>query len=73
MLLSENTAHQTSLFGTDLLQQLDTDDPLLQLANIIPWSEFEQAFAKLMCQHFSGHKVTQLYAEFRNLWVTYSH
>ena len=46
MLLSENTAHQTSLFGTDLLQQLDTDDPLLQLANIIPWSEFEQAFAK---------------------------
>ena len=46
MLLSENTAHQTSLFGTDLLQQLDADDPLLQLANIIPWSEFEQAFAK---------------------------
>ena len=41
-----NTAHQTNLFGTDLLQQLDTGDPLLQLASAIPWSEFEQAFAK---------------------------
>jgi len=28
------------------LQQLDIDDPLLQLADVIPWSEFEQAFAK---------------------------
>ena len=46
MLLPENTAHQTSLFGTDLLQQLDIDDPLLHLAEIIPWPEFEQAFAK---------------------------
>ncbi len=40
MLLPENTAHQTSLFGTDLLQQLDIDDPLLQLADVIPWLEF---------------------------------
>ncbi len=46
MLLPANTAHQTNLLGTDLLQQLDVDDPLLQLANIIPWSGFEQAFAK---------------------------
>ena len=46
MLLPKNTAHQTSLFGTDLLQQLDVRDPLLQLAEIIPWSELEQAFAK---------------------------
>ena len=42
MLLPSNTSHQTSLFGTDLLQQLDIVDPLLQLSNIIPWSEFEQ-------------------------------
>lgn len=41
-----NAAHQTNLFGTDLLQQLDVRDPLLQLANAIPWLEFEQAFAK---------------------------
>jgi IS5 family transposase len=46
MLLPANTAHQTNLFGIDLLQQLDVDDPLLQLANIIPWAEFDQAFAK---------------------------
>jgi len=46
MLPPVNTAHQTNLLGTDLLQQLDERDPLLQLAAIIPWSEFEQAFAK---------------------------
>ena len=46
MLLPANTAHQTNLFSTDLLQQLDEGDPLLQLAAIIPWSEFEQAFTK---------------------------
>ena len=46
VLLPEDTAHHTSLLGTDLLQQLDIDDPLLQLADIIPWSEFEQAFTK---------------------------
>ncbi len=46
MLLPTHTAHQTNLFGTDLLQQLDEGDLLLQLAAVIPWSEFEQAFAK---------------------------
>ena len=28
---------------------------------------------RLMCQHFSGHKITKLFAEFRNLLVTNSH
>ena len=46
MLLPVNTAHQTNLFGTDLLRQLDESDPLLQLAAVIPWSKFEQDFAK---------------------------
>ena len=46
MLPPVNTAHQTNLFGTDLLRQLDESDPLLQLADVILWSEFEQAFAK---------------------------
>ncbi len=41
-----STAHQTNLFGTDLLQQLDAGDPLLQLASVIPWAELEQAFAQ---------------------------
>jgi hypothetical protein len=39
MLLPANTGHQTNLFGTDLLQQLDEGDPLLQLADVIPWSD----------------------------------
>jgi len=46
MLLPKNTAHQTSLFGTDLLQLLDIQDPLLQLAAVIPWSKFEEEFAQ---------------------------
>lgn len=46
MLLPKNPAHQTNLFGEDLLQQLDLQDPLLQLAAVIPWSEFEQEFAQ---------------------------
>jgi hypothetical protein len=27
----------------------------------------------LMCQHFSGHKITQLFAEFQSLLVTNNH
>jgi IS5 family transposase len=46
MLTPSSTAHQTNLFGTDLLQQLDPRDPLLQLTKVIPWVEFERAFAK---------------------------
>jgi len=32
MLITSSTGHQTNLFGTDLLQQLDLNDPLLRLA-----------------------------------------
>ena len=46
MLTPSNTGHQTSFFGTDLLLQLDSSDPLIQLSQAIPWSEFEDAFAK---------------------------
>ena len=52
MLIASNTGHQTNLFGTDLLQQLDVNDPLLRLASAIPWREFELAFAKHYTQ---GH------------------
>ena len=38
--------HQTNFFGTDLLQQLDYNDPLIQLAQAIPWNEFEQSFSQ---------------------------
>jgi transposase, IS5 family len=36
---------QTSLFGADLMWQLDPQDPLLRLAEVIPWSEFDESFA----------------------------
>ncbi len=35
---------QLSFFGDDLLNQLDESEPLLKLASIIPWDDFEQAF-----------------------------
>lgn len=45
MLTPGRTFHQPNLFETDLLWQLDSADPLLQLANAIPWHEFEEAFS----------------------------
>ena len=43
---SSTDAFQPNLFGNDLLQQLDPADPLLQLAAVIPWRDFEQAFSQ---------------------------
>lgn len=43
---------QNSLFGEDLLLQLDPQDPLLKLAAVIPWSEFDESFAA----HYSLHQ-----------------
>ena len=45
MLTRSSDIHQTNLFGQDLLLQLDPDDPLLQLASVIPWEKFDQDFA----------------------------
>jgi len=49
MLISTSAGHQTNLFGNDLIQQLDPEDPLLQLALALPWGEFEAAFT----QHYT--------------------
>ena len=46
MLSQSSQHHQTNLFGTDLLMQLDPNDSLLQLASVIPWQTFEQEFSK---------------------------
>ena len=46
MLTKSTEFHQTNLFGTDLLIQLDPNDPLLQLSSVIPWKDFYDAFAK---------------------------
>ncbi|SDX12221.1 transposase, IS5 family [Nitrosomonas communis] len=45
MLRRSSTIHQTNLFGTDLLMQLDPTDPLLKLASSIPWEVFEELFS----------------------------
>ncbi len=42
--------HQTSLFGNDLLQQLDPQDSLLVLATAIPWKTFELEFTRYYVQ-----------------------
>lgn len=45
ILTLSRTFYQPSLFGTDLLLQLDFNDPLLKLASAIPWHEFVEAFS----------------------------
>jgi len=45
MLTKSQEAHQENIFGTDMLMQLDPQDPLLKLANIIPWNDFENDFS----------------------------
>ena len=45
MLTGTDRYQQTSFFGTDLVDQLDPSDPLLLLSNVIPWQEFDRAFA----------------------------
>lgn len=47
MLKKSSTIHQTNLFGSDLLLQLDPNDPLLKLSTVIPWHHFEEAFSIL--------------------------
>ncbi|MCF6299770.1 MAG: hypothetical protein L3J52_01395 [Proteobacteria bacterium] len=47
MLTSSPEHHQTNIFGTDILQQLDQTDPLLQLSATIPWLNFHTAFKPL--------------------------
>lgn len=44
MLRSTEQHHQTSFFGSDLLDQLDPKDPLLLLAKVVPWQDFDEAF-----------------------------
>lgn len=45
MLTQSSSFHQTNLFGTDLLLQLDPNDPLLKLSVVIPWAHFEEVFS----------------------------
>jgi len=44
MLRNTPENHQMNIFGTDLLQQLDPTDPLLNLSLRIPWQELHDEF-----------------------------
>jgi transposase, IS5 family len=55
MLKKSNSSHQENLFGTDLLLQLDPNDPLHKLSPAMPWHTFKEAFVNhykklLLCQ-----------------------
>mgnify|MGYP003385976923 CR=1 FL=1 len=43
MVIKNAKTHQSNLFGTDLLLQLDPIDPLLKLTAAIVWQEFERS------------------------------
>ena len=51
MLTQSSGQHQTNLFGNDLLVQLDPSDPLLSLATVIPWQDFDDAFSKFYTEN----------------------
>ena len=51
MLTNTPDASQQNLFGSDLLFQLDPNDPLLCLSKAIPWKKFEDEFSNLYSKH----------------------
>ncbi|MEQ1544424.1 hypothetical protein [Methyloglobulus sp.] len=55
MLTPSSTGHQTNFLGIDLLLQLDLRDPLLRLAQVVPWSELDRVFAKTTAKARTGH------------------
>ena len=53
--------YQANLFGTDLLLQLNIQDPLIKLSPLIPWTDFDQPFAKYYTQDLGApHKTIRL-------------
>lgn len=46
MLQTSSNFHQPNLFGNDLLNQLDCNDPLIALANAYDWRELETKLQK---------------------------
>ena len=55
-----SAAHQTSFLMPTLAEQLDPRQPLKQLAETLPWSEFEQAFGKYYSQEGRPAKPVRL-------------
>lgn len=44
MLSTTDQYQQTSFFGSNLIDQLDSQDPLILLGKVIPWGELEKSF-----------------------------
>ena len=45
-----NQPTQVQLFQSRLDSQLNTDHPLCQLANVIQWQRFDEAYAPFYCE-----------------------
>jgi transposase, IS5 family len=54
MLTPTDNYHQTNFFGTDLVEQLDPKDPLILLANVIPWSTFDKEFSQYYAKNIGS-------------------
>lgn len=54
MLTPTDNYHQTNFFGTDLIEQLDPKDPLILLANVIPWSTFDKEFSQYYAKNIGS-------------------
>lgn len=52
MLSATDQYQQSSFFGVNLINQLDRLDPLILLANVVPWAELEKSFE----QYYSNGK-----------------
>ncbi|WP_292926407.1 hypothetical protein [Nitrosomonas sp.] len=50
MLRRSSTIHRPNLFETELLVQLDPNDPLLKLASAIPWQDLRNHFPSITPQ-----------------------
>jgi hypothetical protein len=48
---------QSNLFHSELFSQLDVKDPLIQLANTINWTVFDDAFE----QHYSPNTISKMH------------
>jgi len=50
------TKHQSNLFGYDLLTQLDSNDPLIALANTLAWNSIEERFCVYDKEEWYHHR-----------------
>ncbi len=51
MLELSDQPHQKNFFNADLLDHLDLNDPLVLLANVIPWTEIEEKLSVFYSSH----------------------